>query len=125
MRPGGHRVPQGLRRQLGASTLSRGHSSPFPLISPASSLEPATAVATSSASVHAARAHSYGCREALHAAQRAQDETLTWSSSSPLPLLSPARSQVEYFNKRRVLQLRQDLMERKAAEQIQAQGAKR
>ncbi|GAA6047022.1 hypothetical protein JCM3770_004156 [Rhodotorula araucariae] len=34
-----------------------------------------------------------------------------------------AGSWVEYFNKRRVLQLRQDLMERKAAEQVAAQAS--
>ncbi|GAA6059619.1 hypothetical protein JCM10212_004122 [Sporobolomyces blumeae] len=37
-----------------------------------------------------------------------------------------AKSWVDYFNKRRVLQLRQDMMERRAAEQQQAgMGAKR
>ncbi|GAA5849833.1 hypothetical protein JCM8547_000580 [Rhodosporidiobolus lusitaniae] len=33
-----------------------------------------------------------------------------------------AGSWVDYFNKRRVLQLRQDLMERKAAEQVASMG---
>ncbi|GJN88953.1 hypothetical protein Rhopal_001924-T1 [Rhodotorula paludigena] len=33
-----------------------------------------------------------------------------------------AGSWVDYFNKRRVLQLRQDLMERKAAEQVRQMG---
>ncbi|GAA5830847.1 hypothetical protein JCM11251_001096 [Rhodosporidiobolus azoricus] len=33
-----------------------------------------------------------------------------------------AASWVDYFNKRRVLQLRQDMMERKAAEQVSAMG---
>ncbi|KAJ8294916.1 Cytochrome c oxidase subunit 6B-like protein new16 [Rhodotorula toruloides] len=36
----------------------------------------------------------------------------------PFPSFSSSIRQVDYFNKRRVLQLRQDLMERRAAEQV-------
>lgn len=42
-----------------------------------------------------------------------------------LPFTSPSSyvsTQVDYFNKRRVLQLRQDLMERKASEQMAQMG---